>query len=455
MTLELSILAIFGGFGLLAAGTMARLYPLGICVVLGLAFCQGLASLAGIPGALYGLAIDAMILLLLGVAYTMCKTRAVPFRAPAFWLFLGLSVVFLISAFLNQSDGFTSYRMFRNTLYPYLFFLGVFNLPLNEQQFIRITKFIGVFLVIQIGAAVVKFMLWGVREGGMIGTFGTHAGALSTVFPLFSIGFLLGLYLIYDRRPIFLWIILGFIFFAWGGGKRAFFVILPFVLLGGYLFYLIKEQGRKVSGQQFIRAGLIVIVLSLPVIYLAGRMTPTLNPEGEVGGSFDPLHMVNYVESYHFGQHETYGLTHGRVATFRVAVENVSMGVLPFLFGYGPDAVYGVSRGDGYLQERFEVITFSTGLSRYLIATGVLGSSALILLYCYLGVRSFVYYSYLQSRYWRAMAFGIFLGVFVFLFDFINYSPVFAHSYILPILFFYMTAATIRVAEKENAGITE
>jgi glucan phosphoethanolaminetransferase (alkaline phosphatase superfamily) len=100
------------------------------------------------------------------------------------------TIVIIISGIMNNSELYASFRMYSRVLWPYLFFLAIYNINLSPSSIRKINKFIIFMVILQIPAAVYKYMTYGVREDGIIGTFSTQAGALSTIFPLFIIGYL-------------------------------------------------------------------------------------------------------------------------------------------------------------------------------------------------------------------------------------------------------------------------
>ncbi len=445
--IELVILTIVAIIGLLGGAVLVRHYPFGICLVLGLAFFQGVASYVGIPGLIYGLAIDASVLLALGVAVSIARTRSLEFRAPFFGIFAILTAVFIISAFLNHSDAFTAYRMLRNTLFTYLFFLAIINLPINRQGFMKLNRFVAALFVMQIGAAIFKFLKYGQREGVLNGTFAGDSGAVATIFPLFAFGYLAALFLLYKRSYWWVILALGFVFMSWVSGKRGFVFVLPMVLFGSFFFYQIKELKASISPARIVATAAIVAVGMVPVFYVLGRAVPTLNPDGERGGRFDAGHMVEYAIRYHFAHRETEGITRGRMATLVVAARHISKSTSTFFFGYGPDAAYSISRSDGVLQSRFQVLTFHTGLNIYLISLGLVGVGALLLLYWKAAYCVYRRYELMPDGYWRAVCMGTVVGAFVFSFDFLSYSPVFVHGYIPSMVYFYFVAAIIKTSE--------
>ena len=113
-------------------------------------------------------------------------------------------------------------------------------------------------------------------------------------FPVFSIGF----YIIYVYRKgqlqkIDWWFIVGLLLFGWTTGKRAVWIILPIIIM----FFFSYVRGVRLN--KYMILGLLAFPL---VIYFGARLTPTLNPEYQVWGSFDLQHVWDYANKYQFGE---------------------------------------------------------------------------------------------------------------------------------------------------------
>lgn len=424
-----------------------------IILCLALALFYGVAFLVGVPLLPYQLLVDLVVILLFILAL---DSREGGIKSPGIWIFIPFAFIVFLSAVVNGSDYFTAYRMFRNIFIPYLFFLAVVNFPLSEDSFKRINTFLFLMLFVQIVASVLKYLAWGVRESGIIGTFGINQGALSTIFPILAIIFLLSLYLIYERKNIYLYLIPGFVLMAWGGGKRAFIFILPLFILFTYVLYKKYEHDENIlTIKNTVRAALIVIVL-LPVLYVMIIYTPTLNPERQYGGSFDIRHVIEYAKSYQTGEHyhyepDRYGdrtVMSGRMATMKHAFSLITANTQKLMFGYGPSSIYATPRGDENLV-RFGVVEFQTGFARYIMLVGIPGALLVLLLYGRISLLCIQQY-YVNNNYWRAVILGLFLSMFVLLYDYFLYSRAFLDGLIPSMLFFYLAGAVINKQNNNN-----
>lgn len=420
---------------------------------LGLALFQGVAFFVGISTMLFQIIIDMIVIFIFFTAFLFKRERLV---APALGLFLFFSIIVILSGLINQSDFYTVFRMYRNTLIPYILFLSVLNLPLNDASLKRVNNFIFAMLFVQIIAAILKYNAYGVEEGKIIGTFSLTAGAKSTIFPLLAIIFLLALYFIYNKRFIYLFLIIGFIFMAWGGGKRAFVFVLPVFMTLTYFLYYKYEFNIGLFNLRNILKIAIMIAIIMPFIYIYATNTPSLNPEHKYGGSFDINHLIEFAISYQTDEHAIVGnprfqgqtVILGRHATLMRAIEYTTNDAVRFFFGYGPDITYATARGDEQ-RLRFGVVEFQTGVSIYIISIGFLGAIILYMIYFKIAITCIKNYHGF-SKYWRALTLGVFVSAFVLLYDYLFYSQAFIHGLIPSMLFFYLGGAIIKVKELDK-----
>ena len=418
-----------------------------IRIIMFLAFFQGIFSYIGVPVMIFRSLLELLLLLLAVIFIHFILTRKdKSFRGPGLKWFILFTIAALLSGFVNNSEFYPAFRMYSRILWPYLFFLAILNINLSPEAIRKINRFIIVMVIIQIPAAIYKYITYGVREGTLIGTFSTQAGALSTMFPLFVICFLISFYYCYKKHPLYLLLIPGFMFFAWGGGKRAFFVFLPALLLIAYLIYNTRIRQYKINIVRMVPTLSFFIMVIGVTLYIGGRYFPVFNPENEQWGSFDPHYMVN--QAIETQQIEREGVTIGRISTFRAAVYHIiSRGDFQrILLGDGPDrliladdqrAAYGISYG-------------ISGLTFHLISTGLLGSFSVISLFFVLGMKAFTIINKARDSFLISIVFGATLSIVVFFFDYLFYSISFVAAYIPPLLFFYVMALIYKMYADEN-----
>jgi|GEM_PF-2916584 len=426
-----------------------------IYLVLILVFFQGLAIISGIPSIIYNASIDATILLFFLITFKLENI----FKIPGVKYYMLFIVVFIISMIINNSNLYVSYSFLRNTLFTIMFFIGIYNMKLSLKNIYKINKLIVSLVIIQIVAAVAKYIIYGgPREGGFIGTFGIAAGQMSTLFPLFIIIVCIA-YLMYYRRKYFLIvIIIGMLFFAYGGGKRAFIVLLPIFVVIVYLTFKKYEYNTNYFSLSNVFRFIVPTILFIPVIILYSIYTPSLNPENIRGGTFDLNHIIEYVDRYHTDDHfhdaSMYGgpqnlqLVAGRVHTRTHAYNLISENRIKYLFGFGPSSVHGQSRGSEVLLN-FQIVSFQTGISQYYMSVGILGSILIILTFFSVSFIHLKYYKY-YNKYWRPILISIPVLFILFIFDFTNYSVQFINSNLLAILYFYLSGVLINIRRRHQ-----
>ena len=148
-------------------------------------------------------------------------------------------------------------------------------------------------VVLQIVFSIFKMILIGGYLEGWVGALtGINGGGMGTSLPL------LGLILFALKSDLRIRnlqdvaFLAGLLLIGFATGKRAVWVLFPvlFLMLGLYVYR------RRIANKIFIA------LLVVPVMVYAGlRLSPTLNPEQKVGGSFDPEYALNYGLKYSAG----------------------------------------------------------------------------------------------------------------------------------------------------------
>ncbi|MGF1584843.1 MAG: hypothetical protein ACFCUM_05950 [Bacteroidales bacterium] len=351
---------------------------------------------------------------------------------------------------MNSSDFYLSFKMYNRLLLSYLFFLSILNINLSTIAIQKINKFIVIMVLLQIPAAVYKYLKYGVREDGIIGTFSTQAGALSTIVPLFIIGYLIALYYCYKRNPLYLLLIPCFMFFAWGGGKRAFFIFLPTLLFLGYFIY--NTTLLKINILKMIPTLMGLLIVIGITLYLGGRLNPVFNPEKERWGSFDLEYMLTQTMAIQDKQFSS-GSSIGRISSFKSAYERIINGsdLSRKLLGDGPDRL----EAGNDQREKYGITYGISGATFYLISSGLIGTLSFFSLFLIIGVKAYKSINGLQDPFYIAIAFGTILATIVFCFDFLFYSVVFFTGYIPSLLFFYLAAILFKQHKNKESTSPE
>ena len=147
--------------------------------------------------------------------------------------------------------------------------------------------------LMQIVISVFKMFAIGWQMEGLVGSFTIIGGAQGTTIPILCF-----INLWYYRKGQFGkldWLyILGLLLVGFTTGKRAVMFILP-VVVAAFMIYVpkLRLKGSTIA---------ITILLVPLLLYLGVRLTPTLNPEHKIWGSFDWEHAMGYAETYQFGK---------------------------------------------------------------------------------------------------------------------------------------------------------
>lgn len=213
-------------------------------------------------------------------------------------LWTGAFLLFTVSFFVavSQSTGntitiiFSQYARYLETYC--LFFLLQDAIYKRRQGQMLLRLFYQIFLV-QILISVLKFILFNGRQiESLVGSMSIIGGAMGTTIPI--LGFIV---LWFYRNGKMTWkdwlFVAGLLLVGFTTGKRAVWFILPFVIAA----FLVYVQGIRLNKY------IVLSIVAIPVVfYFGARLTPTLNPEHKVWGSFDWEYMFDYAETYQFGE---------------------------------------------------------------------------------------------------------------------------------------------------------
>ena len=369
------------------------------------------------------------------------------FYLPGFTIFSMLIATCIVSAIINGTDFIRVALFVRYFLLPYLFFIIVYNLDLNDNEIKSINKFLIFLLITQVLVGTLKWIILPGIPGqfgqeSFTGTYATHGGSSHVLIPLIAIGFIVPMYFNRNKK-IYLLMFMSFIWYALIGAKRAAFFVLPVFIVP--IFYFMKAKFRF----RFSRM-ILTITLIATSLYLIVILNYTFNPEGTIGGSFNLKYVLNYTKNYITGEGAQLGehYTFGRYASTKRVIKHIINSKLKnLLFGFGP----GVALKSGIVSSTHRSFFLSIG-----IEDGITGFIWMISQAGMLGAGLFIYfllhllrltkrdYVRLSEPYWNILVIGT-LGVFlVFLFDFLFYSEAFIRGEYLLFLFFYLTAISLR-----------
>lgn len=422
---------------------------LGFYLFFSLCFTEGLVEMAGYPPILSRSAEAFIILLFFAKAIVFTRRAGHRFRTFGLKIMLFLLAVSVFSALYNVVSLVAFALYFRIVFIHYLFFTAVLNLDFSEKKVNTLVKF---WVLIQIPAAFIKFALVGVVEAP-IPTLSATDGSVSAMFPMFVGSILLAHYL-FKRNPKYLLLIIGYVLFGIIGAKASLLFLMPIVLLAVFGLYIITSpkihlQVRPLFDNYLSRFfPVVVIILAMICSYAAVILIPRLNPEGEVGGSFDIDYVTDHVTWYTTRYSTTRPGGVSRYHAFRDAVKFMNSSGAHNYLGFGPGDVI-ISRflptGENPLWFKHGIgYGGRTSLIKFWIETGII--SVILYLAFQITLARKVYGLYQRSvdPQYVILALG-FLGVIVVAFlDYFAYSHVMVEGTFLIAPYYYIAALLLR-----------
>lgn len=252
-------------------------------------FSKGFLELCGIPNAISSLICE----LLLGLMLLRFK-RTKNSQYPGILFIIGILFISALSTISNQTSVVQFFLFFREYFEVIIFFYLIANIRFSENELSFFTRFLTFLFLSQIAANVIKLLLVQDIVEPYIGTIAVLGGSKTTILALIGGSFCIVQYLITSKR-IYLWGILGFIVFSLLGGKRATILYFPIIYILSYLIFQLKYREKR----EIVFKKLFVIFGGIALLFYAtARLLPTLNPEKEIGGSFDIEYIIEYSKSY-------------------------------------------------------------------------------------------------------------------------------------------------------------
>lgn len=336
------------------------------------------------------------------------------------WFFFLFSISFFLSAYLNND--YLTLMLNQYSKY-FLFFISFFIIKrfiVFQPERNRQVSLLLFLIIIQGILAVIKFFIFGVRES-VIGSVAYIGGAAGTVLPI------LGFVYIWTIRGGKLttrdWlIILLLLFIGFGSMKRAIWFVMPVVVLL-FIHYIPRKR--------FTKKNLIYIPVIFLIFYIGLRLNPTLNPQSDYWGKFDPLFAYKYAKDYSIGSETTSSEGTGRVG----ATLNLLNSLLHnswdrnTLFGFGLKEMY-VTTSAEFDGEKYGLNT--KGSATGIIQTYISGGLASIITTLMLaGIIIF----YVKNKRIRTTLLLIFLWEYLFYTGIIMRTPALSFLLVFSIVF--------------------
>lgn len=207
--------------------------------------------------------------------------------------FIVLTASFFYSTIFYSHDGWTIiFSQYAKYLEMFLLWFILKDAIFYRNEKDKILPFLYEVVILQIIISIFRLLIFRTQYEGLVGSFTISGGGVGTSFPI------IGFYILYIyRKGVFKkldWLlIVGLFLLGWTTGKRAVWIILPVVIM---LFF---SYVRGVRLNKYMILGLLAFPI---MIYFGARLTPTLNPDHQVWGSFDLQHVWDYANKYQFGE---------------------------------------------------------------------------------------------------------------------------------------------------------
>jgi hypothetical protein len=355
--------------------------------------------------------------------------------------FLPFLIITVISLLYNNIYFGTGLLFLRVLFRYYLLFIFIVNMEFSEVKQQKIIKFISAVFLVQLPIAIIKVFTWGQGETPI----SLNSHSTTTFIALIAFGFLLALYIAYRPNKLYIILILGFIGFSLVGGKRATIFLSIFILL--HTIWHLRHSIRNL-----LKIFIVGSIIGIFFLYFALRLIPTLNPQRQIWGNFDPAFAISYAQYYDTAHSKRNAQPIGRISTSIHVYDLLSHdGILTQLFGFGPGSI---------MKSRFQNADSRAAISqKFGIGYGINGINWMALQVGYLGFISFIYFYWLilneaircfhseEQAFWRAFALGMANFSFVMLFIAQYYSPAYKDDS-LSILFFCLAAITVLRSKK-------
>ncbi len=211
--------------------------------------------------------------------------------------FIVIFGVFLLVFFISvmNSSGNTTTIIFSQLARYVEFFCLYFLLREAVYRKDKLQAYLQLFyelIIVQLIITILKFILFGGQQiESFVGTFSVNGGAQGTSLPI--LGFIVLYFYRSGKLSKWDWLLVaGLMLIGYTAAKRAIWFILP-IVIAAFLIYV-----RGIRLNKYLMLGLCAAPI---VFYFGVRLTPTLNPEHQVWGSFDWEHVFGYAEQYQFG----------------------------------------------------------------------------------------------------------------------------------------------------------
>ena len=215
------------------------------------------------------------------------------FRLPIFCFLIYLIYTAGVSYLIHNDNVLLIFSQLSRVVVPFLVFAVIYSeIAEDQSQLDEFHDLFGFILAFFIISAVVKLVVLGGFLEGWVGGLGLTGGGAGTSLPLLGLFWLSLESGMENKKPKYIFLVLGFLLIGFATGKRAVWLLYPIL----YFILAAYTYRRNVSNL------IIVSIILVPTfIYLGVRLTPSLNPDKKVWGKFDIEYTLNYSLVYSTG----------------------------------------------------------------------------------------------------------------------------------------------------------
>jgi len=208
------------------------------------------------------------------------------------FLFILYSLFYAISAYQNNDSWTIILSQFSRYIIAYCLWFLVRNELTSSVQNVEVFKrFTYDIILMQIVITIGKLFVFQGPIESIVGSISHEGGAPGTTIPI--LGFIVLWFYNQGKFDKWDWLfVVGLMMIGFLAGKRAVWFIMPLVI-ASFMIYVPKLKVNNTLWMAIIMAPL--------AFYLGVRLTPNMNPENQVWGSFDYDYAFDFAEKYQFG----------------------------------------------------------------------------------------------------------------------------------------------------------
>ena len=316
---------------------------------------------------------------------------------------------FLVSFLLNHDAITIIFSQLSRYVICFIVYMVFYKISISNAQILYNynTLFLYLFLL-QIIITILKIILIGQFEP-IVGSISYNGGAMGTTIPLLAL-----LWLSINTNQNFskwTWLFMfAMMMVGFASSKRAVWVIVP----GTFILFAVFVVKKKI-GNTFK----VLFAIAPLLFYFGLRLTPSLNPDNEIWGRFDPEYAWNYAMDYSMGKEDSEGNRgegSGRVGSYLLNWD--AYFDIHNLLGHGNQYIFAAAYDNYRNADYYFGVDHQgslTGVFRIWIAIGTIGMVLIII---------FILSFFSTIRYKRLKI----LLIGVIMFDYIFYSGTIIHE---------------------------